>query len=223
MGTTYAIILAGGKGLRMGADLPKQFLLLRGKPLLMHAIETFHQVDEGMSIIVVLPLEQMAYWNALCMEYHFSIPHQVVQGGETRFESVNNGLQLVENDGLVAIHDGVRPLVSTALIETCMRAAEEKGSAIPVVPVIDSLRSVHGIDSQSVDRNRFVAVQTPQVFQSFQIKAAYELPYRESFTDDASVVEAAGYALNLVEGERENIKITTPLDLSVAEVYLCRT
>jgi 2-C-methyl-D-erythritol 4-phosphate cytidylyltransferase len=223
MGTNYAIILAGGKGLRMGADLPKQFLLLREKPVLMHAIEAFHQVNMGLNIIVVLPLEQMAYWDALCMEHHFSIPHQVVQGGATRFDSVKNGLQLVEGDGLVAIHDGVRPLVSTTLIEACMHAAEDKGSAIPVVPVVDSLREVFGSESQSVDRSRFVAVQTPQVFQSTRIKAAYEMPYQDSFTDDASVLEAAGFALALVEGERENIKITTPLDLSVAEVYLCRT
>ena len=173
--------------------------------------------------MVVLPASQQAYWKALCQEFHIDIPHRIASGGETRFHSVHNGLALLPDEGLVAIHDGVRPLVAHTVIERCFATAQEYGGAIPTLPLTDSLRQL-GPDgsSQAVDRSRFVAVQTPQTFRCREIKEAYDQPYRETFTDDASVYEAAGYAPRLVEGNRENLKITLPIDLALAEILLAR-
>ena len=216
----YALIVAGGSGSRMNATVPKQFLLLNDKPVLMHTIERFHEYDNAIEIIVVLPEAQFPLWENLCHEYKFSIRHQLVAGGSVRFESVKNGLSRIQGDGIVAIHDGVRPLVSFETIGRCFEVARLKGNAIPVMPVIESLRMIDGENSKAVDRSSFVTIQTPQVFSVSEIKAAYNQPFSEVFTDDASVLEAAGSAINLVEGNIENIKITHPADLIFAGMLI---
>lgn len=217
---TYAIILAGGKGLRMGADLPKQFLLLAGKPVLMHTLEAFHQADSTTELILVLPLDHQAYWKELCMRHAFTLMHTIVTGGNVRFESVRNGLALVTEESLVAVHDGVRPLVKPTLIAKCFEAAADKGAVIPVFELTESIRRIEGDRSRAEDRSLFRSVQTPQTFRSELLKKAYEQAFKSEFTDDASVVEAAGCEIALVEGHRENIKITTPQDLLLAELLL---
>ncbi|NLU38486.1 MAG: 2-C-methyl-D-erythritol 4-phosphate cytidylyltransferase [Bacteroidales bacterium] len=216
----YALIVAGGSGSRMNATVPKQFLLLNDKPVLMHTIERFHEYDNAIEIIVVLPEAQFELWESLCHEYKFSIRHQLVAGGSVRFESVKNGLSRIQGDGIVAIHDGVRPLVSFEAIGHCFEVARLKGNAIPVMPVIESLRIIDGENSKAVDRSSFVTIQTPQVFNVSEIKAAYNQPFNEAFTDDASVLEAAGLAINLVQGNIENIKITHPADLIFAGLLI---
>jgi len=218
--TNYALIVAGGSGSRMNADVPKQFLLLNDKPVLMHTIERFHEYDNAIEIIVVLPEAQFELWESLCREYKFSIRHQLVAGGSVRFESVKNGLSRIQGDGIVAIHDGVRPLVSLETIGRCFEIARLKGNAIPVMPVIESLRMIDGENSKAVDRSSFVTIQTPQVFSISDIKSAYNQSFNEVFTDDASVLEAAGLAINLVEGNIENIKITHPADLILAGMLI---
>jgi 2-C-methyl-D-erythritol 4-phosphate cytidylyltransferase len=217
---TYALILAGGKGLRMGADLPKQFLPLAGKPVLMHALEAFYQADPSTELILVLPKEHQAFWAELCAKHAFTLEHSIATGGTVRFDSVRNGLELVAEDSLVAVHDGVRPLVKPALITKCFEAALEKGAVIPVFELTESIRRIEGDRSYAEDRSRFRSVQTPQTFRSAILKKAYEQPYQDVFTDDASVAEAAGFEIALVEGHRENIKITTPQDLLLAEQLL---
>lgn len=217
---TFALILAGGKGLRMGTDLPKQFLLLAGKPVLMHTLEAFYKSDPQIEIILVLPAEHQTYWSELCTKFTFTVKHQVVSGGAVRFDSVRNGLKLIKEEGLIAVHDGVRPLVSSELIRKCFEAAMEKGAVIPVFELTESIRRIKGSRSYAEDRNLFRSVQTPQTFRSEILQKAYEQPFREVFTDDASVVEAAGYEITLVDGARENIKITNPQDLLLAEQLL---
>ena len=214
------IIVAGGKGLRMGSDLPKQFIPLHGKPVLMHTIDAFYKWDPTFCLLLVIPEEHASYWKMLCKELDFTVPHRVVFGGETRFRSVRNGLRKVEGDGLVAVHDGVRPFVSAKVLSSCFKAAETFGAAIPVIPMIESVREVNGIESRSFDRNRLCIVQTPQVFKAAILRKAYEQPYDDRFTDDASLVEASGHAIHLVDGNRENIKITTLMDLKYAEFQL---
>lgn len=216
----YAIIVAGGKGLRMGADLPKQFLLIGGKPVLMHTLEAFHRADAQMRLILVLPKSQQDYWKSLCEAYAFSIPHQVTDGGETRFHSVKNGLALVDEEGLVGVHDGVRPFVSIEVIRRCYAEAARYKAVVPVIDVVETIRMVQGDDSQTVDRNLYKLGQTPQVFDVALLKQAYHQSYIPGFTDDASVVEAYGEKIHLTEGNRENIKITTPFDLKIAETIL---
>lgn len=219
----YAIIVAGGKGERMGASTPKQFLELTGKPILMHTLEKFKQTIPSIEIILALPENQIDFWEELCYKYKFvNTPHQIVKGGETRFHSVKNALTLVKENSLVAIHDGVRPLVNSKTIETCFSEADKNGNAIPVVDVLDSLRHVSKQDNinESVARNCYKLVQTPQCFQSELILKAYNQDFENSFTDDASVVEKLGETINLVEGNRENIKITTAEDLLIAETLL---
>ena len=216
----YVIVVAGGKGLRMGGEIPKQFLLLKGKPVLMHTLERFHRYDAALNLILVLPEAQQTYWQELCAVHRFDIPHTVVDGGETRFHSSLNGLAAIDNDakGIVAIHDGVRPLVSQAVIERCFAAARTFGSAIPVVPVTDTLR-MKAADGRerNVDRSRYSIVQTPQTFDIALAKRAFQQPYNEAFTDDASVIEQLGAKVQTVEGNRENVKLTTPADLRIAE------
>ena len=207
------IIVAGGKGLRMGADLPKQFIPLQGKPVLMHTVNVFYQWDAAAELILVIPEEHADYWNILCRELNFTIPYRTVFGGETRFHSVRNGLSEVDGGGLIAVHDGVRPFVSPEIITSCFRTAELFGAAIPVTPVIESVREITGESSHAFDRRRLLIVQTPQVFHADILFKAYEQPYNELFTEDASLVEALGYSIHLVEGSYANIKITTPTDL----------
>ena len=216
----FVIIVAGGKGLRMGTDLPKQFLPIGGKPVLMHTLEAFHKADAAMRLILVLPQSQQAYWKSLCEEYAFSIPHQVADGGETRFHSVKNGLALVDEAGLVGVHDGVRPFASIEVIRRCYAEAARYKAVVPVIDVVETIRMVQGDDSQTVDRNLYKLGQTPQVFDVALLKQAYHQSYIPGFTDDASVVEAYGEKIHLTEGNRENIKITTPFDLKIAETIL---
>ena len=215
------IIVAGGKGLRMGNDLPKQFIPIGGKPVLMRTIEAFYRFDQDINIILVLPLSHQDYWKSLCEEYNFSIEHLIANGGETRFHSVKNGLALVA-DGLVGVQDGVRPFGSVEMIKRCFDAAEEEYPAvIPVIDSTDSLREVVDEDkSRIVDRSKIRLVQTPQVFDVNVLKKAYQTDFKETFTDDASVVEAMGVNVHLVKGEVTNIKITTPLDLNIGELII---
>lgn len=210
------IIVAGGKGLRMGTDIPKQFLPINGKPILMYTIETFFRFDNQIGIILVLPKEQHIYWNELCKEHHFTIVHQIAEGGETRFHSVKNGLSLAANDGIIGIHDGVRPFVAQEVIARCYDAASHYEAVVPVIDIIETVRQIDAQNSVTVDRDAYKLVQTPQVFTALLIKEAYEQDYTPHFTDDASVVEAMGKSITLVQGNRENIKITTPFDIQIA-------
>ena len=218
--SNYVIIVAGGKGLRMGSEIPKQFLPVKGKPVLMRTLERFKEYDEEAKLILVLPLAQQDYWRQLCQEHHFSVEHTLAQGGSTRFESSKNGLQLIpaEAQGLVAIHDGVRPFVSIDTIGRCFEAAQRDSAAIPVMPVTDTLRLIEPDgESHNVLRSSYRSVQTPQVFSIDVAREAFNQPYQECFTDDASVVEHIGHKVTMVDGNRENIKITTPADLLVAD------
>ena len=238
----YVIIVAGGKGLRMGTDIPKQFLPIGGKPVLMRTIERFREYSANLQIILVLPKEQQNYWKELCQKYQFPLPQQggdssgsylLADGGETRFHSVQHGLALIPDDaeGVVGVHDGVRPFPSVEVIARCYETAREKKAVIPVIPVVETLRHLEGAaksqisnlkpqTSNTVPRNDYRLVQTPQTFDIQLLKAANRQPYNDGFTDDASVVEAFGFDITLVEGNRENIKITTPFDLKIAEVLL---
>ena len=247
----YIIILAGGKGLRMGTDIPKQFLPIGGLPVLMHTVKRFREYSKELNIILVLPKQQQEYWQALCDEYQFMEDYTIADGGETRFHSIKNGLKLIPDDaqGLVGVHDGVRPFPSVEVIRNCYETARKTGSAIPVIPVVETIRHLEGqvtsyvtsfhdfchdsakrastmalaapkVQSSTVPRDEYRLVQTPQVFDIQLHKKAYAQDYRDSFTDDASVVESMGCAVTLVEGNRENIKITTPFDCVVAEAIL---
>ena len=216
----YAIIVAGGRGLRMGGELPKQFLPLCGKPVLMRTLELFE--GEVNRIILVLPEDHIPFWKELCERYHFTLTHTVALGGETRFHSVRSGLSHLPQAGLVAVHDGVRPLVSRVLIRRSFEEAERSGAALPACPVTDSLRLRQDEGkSEAVDRSRYVAVQTPQTFDLGRLQQAYEQAYSPLFTDDASVYEAASLgSITLIDGEETNIKLTTPRDLLLAELLL---
>ena len=218
----YIIIVAGGKGLRMGGDIPKQFLPGCGKPVLMRTLEAFHAYDASMRLILVLPVSQQAYWKQLCEEYQFDLVHEIANGGETRFHSVKNGLALVKEDGLVGVHDGVRPFVSQEVITRCYEEAASLKAVIPVIGVVETVRHLTEEGSETVPRDQYKLVQTPQVFDVTLLRRAYQQEYTDLFTDDASVVEALGEKVYLVEGNRENIKLTTPFDLKLAEL-LCLT
>lgn len=244
----YVIIVAGGKGLRMGSDVPKQFLPIGGRPVLMRTLERFREYSNSLKIILVLPKAQQAYWKQLCQKHLFPLPSEggkgdsylLTDGGETRFHSVQNGLALIPDDaeGVVGVHDGVRPFPSTDVIRCCYETARTDKAVIPVIPVVETIRHIEGTDdslsttanrhstivncqlSKTVPRNEYRLVQTPQTFDIQLLKAANRQPYNEGFTDDASVVEAYGHPITLVEGNRENIKITTPYDLKIAEVLI---
>lgn len=218
----YVIIVAGGKGLRMGSDIPKQFLPIGGKPVLMRTLERFRAYSSDLQIILVLPEAQQDYWRQLCEEYHFDVEYQLANGGQTRFHSVQNGLALVPDDaeGVVGVHDGVRPFPSIEVIRNCYETAREKKAVIPVIPVVETVRHLEGESSVTVPRSDYRLVQTPQTFEIQLLKAANHQPYNDGFTDDASVVESYGHAITLVEGNRENIKITTPYDMKIAEVLI---
>ena len=214
------IVVAGGLGTRMGSEIPKQFVRLGGRPILMRTMELFHRYDRKMSIVVGLPEEYRAYWKDLCRKENFEVPHQLTPAGKTRFHTVKHALEAVQPGCLVAIHDAVRPLVSRETIERCFDQAGKTGAAIPCVEVRESLRQVSQGRSLSVDRDTYRLVQTPQVFQYEILAKAYRQDYEKSFTDDAGVVEKAGYPVSLVEGNHENLKITTPQDLTRAEALL---
>ena len=218
----HIIIVAGGKGLRMGGDIPKQFLPVCGKPVLMRTLEAFHAYDSSIHIILVLPVSQQAYWQDLCQEYQFTLAHDIANGGDTRFHSVKNGLALVEGEGLVGVHDGVRPFVSQEVITRCYEEASFKNAVIPVIGVVETVRHLTDEGSETVPRDQYKLVQTPQVFDVTLLRRAYQQEFTDMFTDDASVVEALGEKVFLVEGNRENIKLTTPFDLKLAEM-LCLT
>ncbi len=219
----FVIIVAGGSGSRMGTQIPKQFLELCGKPVLMHTIQVFYDFYPESKIILVLPEDQQPFWKGLCLKHSFSLAHQVVSGGKTRFHSVKNGLSQITEAGIVFIHDGVRPLVSKETLERCLETAQKSGNAIPVLPVNESLRKQEGNLNISVDRSQYFSVQTPQTFRSEQILEAFKQEFDPAFTDDASVTEKAGFPIYLVEGNRENIKITNPTDLIVAEALMQQT
>jgi 2-C-methyl-D-erythritol 4-phosphate cytidylyltransferase len=212
----YALIVAGGAGTRMGTNIPKQFLELAGKPVLMHSIERFHTFDKLIKIIVVIPGNQFELWEKLKEKYSFSVFHSLVKGGSSRFFSVKNGLHKVEDNSIVAIHDGVRPLVSIATIQRCFKTAEESGNAIPVISPAESVRMITGQESMPVNRHYLRIIQTPQVFKTNLIKKAYLQDFSPEITDDAMLLEKTGETINLVEGNRENIKITNPEDLVIA-------
>lgn len=221
----YIIIVAGGKGLRMGGDIPKQFMKIGGEPVLMHTLRRFREYSEKLNIILVLPHDQQGYWQQLCQQHHFDVEHQVVDGGETRFDSSKNGLSAIPDDaeGVVGIHDGVRPFVSVEVIDRCFETARDEYACIPVLPMTDTLRYIDPHSGgKNVMRSDYRIVQTPQAFDIALLKQAFNRPYQESFTDDASVVEALGCQVQMVEGNRENIKITTPFDLAVAETLMKR-
>ena len=217
----------------MGGELPKQFIPIEGRPVLMHTLDTFHTCDSSIEIILVLPRDHQPYWQELCREYQFAVPHRIADGGATRFHSVQNGLALADApEALVAVHDGVRPFVSHEVIRRCYQDAEQYGAVVPVIPVVETVRQLIKEDdltcrdgivnsgSVTVPRDAYRLVQTPQTFRASLLRRAYEQPFCEAFTDDASVVEALGAAVHLVEGNRENIKLTTPFDLIVARALL---
>lgn len=215
----YAIIVAGGKGLRMGGDVPKQFQLVGRRPVLMHTLQQFRNAFADLQVILVLPREQQDYWRELCRQYEFGVEHRVADGGQTRFHSVKNGLALIPDgeEGIVGVHDGVRPFASADLIRRCYAAAVEAEAVVPAVPVVESLRHE---ERGAIDRKGYRLVQTPQTFSIPLLKAAYRQAYLEAFTDDASVVEAYGHRVAMIDGIRENIKLTTPFDMVVAEALL---
>ena len=218
----YVIVVAGGKGLRMGSDIPKQFLPISGKPVLMRTLERFHEYSAELQIILVLPETQQDYWHGLCKEYHFQVEYLLANGGQTRFHSVQNGLALVPDDaeGVVGVHDGVRPFPSVDVIRNCFETARTAKAVIPVIPVVETVRHLEGDSSVTVPRGDYRLVQTPQTFDIQLLKEANRQLYNDGFTDDASVVESYGHTITLVEGNRENIKITTPYDIVVAEAII---
>jgi 2-C-methyl-D-erythritol 4-phosphate cytidylyltransferase len=217
------IIVAGGIGSRMKSAVPKQFMLINGLPILMHTINCFHLYQHDISIRIVLPANQIEKWQLLCEKYSLKIRHNCIEGGATRYQSVKNGLNGIPENQLIAIHDGVRPLVSLSTITRCFDEAEKNGSAIPVIEVHETLRMVEKSFSKTVDRSVYKIVQTPQIFRGEILLKAYQTPFNEAFTDDASIVEACGYPVSLVEGNRENIKITTQTDLLIAEALIKNT
>ena len=224
----YIIVVAGGKGLRMGSDIPKQFLPIGGKPVLMRTLERFREYSDDLQIILVLPEAQQEYWQELCKKYDFKVEYLLANGGQTRFHSVQNGLALVPDDaeGVVGVHDGVRPFPSIEVIRNCYETARTAKAVIPVIPVVETLRHISltshplPLTSKTVPRDEYRLVQTPQTFDIQLLKAANRQPYNDGFTDDASVVESYGHKITLVEGNRENIKITTPYDITVAEAII---
>ncbi len=214
-----AIIVAGGIGIRMNAGIPKQFVILAGKPLLMHTLKAFADFDAEMPLLVTIPKQYFKYWKTLCRDYTFKIKHQIVEGGETRFQSVRNALNYIPDGIWLAIHDGVRPMITKSMIELCFEEALSMGNAIPVISTYESLRIIDGSYSHPFDRSSIRVVQTPQVFPSSLIKKAYQQNYSADFTDDATVFESFGEKIHLTEGDPRNIKITNPVDLLIAKTF----
>ncbi|MBB2145006.1 2-C-methyl-D-erythritol 4-phosphate cytidylyltransferase [Pedobacter sp. LMG 31464] len=217
----YAIIVGGGSGKRMQNTIAKQFLLLKNKPVLMHTLSAFYASSFKPEIILVLHADLHQYWEELCMKYNFDIPHVLIRGGEQRFHSVRNGLMTIKGEGIVAVHDAVRPLVSSRLIAKAYEIAEDTGNAVSCIKPSDSVRRVkENSESKVINRDELVLIQTPQTFEISQLRTAYQQHYKPKFTDDASVVEKAGFKINLIEGERNNLKITYPEDLELANLLL---
>ena len=216
----HVIIVAGGSGVRMNSDIPKQFQNVNGIPVLFYTLKCFDRYIKGIPIILVLPEPYIEYWKSITKKNKFDYPHKIIKGGENRFFSVKNGLSLIEEPGLIAIHDGVRPLVSQETLHRVFLKAEKEGNAVPAISIAESMRNIETGISKPVNRDLFRLIQTPQCFHSELVKRAYEQNYREKFTDDASVVEVLGIKINLVEGNPENIKITRPSDLKYAEALL---
>ena len=216
----YAVIVAGGSGSRMKSEIPKQYLPINGLPVLMHTIKAFYNYNNALSIIVVLPPNDLKLWKELCDTYQFKLPIQVTSGGTTRFQSVRNGLDKVGPDGVVAIHDGVRPIVNKEIIAASFEIAALHGSAIAAVRLKESIRVTDKDQTKTADRSKYRIIQTPQTFQVRIIKEAYQIPEDPQFTDDASVLEKSGHKISLFEGSYMNIKITTPEDLIIAEAFL---
>lgn len=214
------VIVAGGSGRRMGSMIPKQFLELAGKPVLLRTLQRFYEYDHSMEIILVLPRDQVRYWDKLCFIYDVQIPHKIAIGGDTRFASVKSGLAFVKRGAITGIHDGVRPLVSSGTIARCYETASLLGSAVPSVQVSESARLIEENGSQPVDREKLRLIQTPQVFRYDLLEIAYRQDFSNDFTDDAAVVEHAGFPIHLVDGNPENVKITTPADLRQAEFLI---
>jgi len=217
----YAIVVAAGSGKRMGAPLPKQFLTIGGKPMLIHTLERLHSFDSNMHLVLVLHPDYFSFWKALTEEYRFIVPHTIVAGGQERFHSVKNAIDFIQDESaVVGIHDAARPLVSIDTLVRCFETAEQKGNAVPVIALNDSLRVVNDTGNSAVERSLYRLVQTPQCFAMNILRAAFDKPYQPLFTDDASVVESIGHTIHLVEGNRENLKITTAEDLRWAEWQL---
>ncbi len=214
----FVIIVAGGSGQRMKSSVPKQFLTINNEIILMMSINSFYNFDQSIKIIVALPDDQISTWKELCLKHNFIVKHSIVTGGNTRYHSVKNALVKVNTEGIVAIHDGVRPLVSHKTIEKVFEKASLSENAVPYIDLVDSIRYVNSDINHPVDREKYKLIQTPQCFKSNLIKKAYEQPWEESFTDDASVVEKLGNKINLIKGNLENIKITSQVDLKIAEV-----
>jgi 2-C-methyl-D-erythritol 4-phosphate cytidylyltransferase len=216
----YVIIVAGGSGQRMLSEIPKQFLTIAEKPVLLYSLETFAEAIPDIIIILVLPEKHFEIWEKIIKEQNVSIKHSLVAGGETRSQSVLNGLKLITGSGLVAIHDGVRPIITPELIRNLFSRASLFGSAIPAIPVTDTVRQIQGDQSVLIDRNQLRLVQTPQVFKSDILHKAYEKYGSGSYTDDATAVEKSGFKIHLCEGDPQNIKLTNPLDILIAEAIL---
>lgn len=216
----FALIMAGGSGLRMGNEIPKQFIEVNGMPIILHTIDLFIKYDPFIRLVVVIPETNLKLWEAICIKHKFEFPHLLIMGGPERFHSVKNGLNHISQDGIVFIHDAVRPMVSIKTLEVCFSVASIMGNAVPVVPVNESLRKKEGPGNVSVDRTEYFLVQTPQTFRISLIKEAYDQEYLPCFTDDASVLESIGESINMVEGNRENIKVTYPADLEYARILL---
>ena len=219
----FVIIVAGGIGKRMKSSLPKQFLSINDKIILMESIKAFYNYNSSINIIVALPENQIEYWKELCIKYDFNISHSIVTGGRTRFHSVKNALSIIDSNSIVAIHDAVRPLVSNNTITECFKLAKQKNNAIPYIDSVDSIRFVDNNASLPVNRDKYKLIQTPQTFYAKDIIDAYNQPYDVKFTDDASVAENNGIKINLIKGNSENIKITNQIDLVIAtalSVYL---
>lgn len=214
------MLVAGGSGNRMNSKIPKQFIVIKGYPVLMHTVDVFYRYDQSMKLWIILPEAHILHWSKLCEKYNFSIPHEVRSGGETRFQSVKKNIFGVPDDFLVAIHDGVRPLVDLLTIDRCFQTALKYGNAVPCVAIRDTMRMVQENSSKQVNRDSFREIQTPQVFHAHIIKKAYSQQNQENFTDDAGVVESLGYLINLVEGNSANIKITYPGDIKIASALL---
>lgn len=205
----------------MGADLPKQFIDLEGKPILMHTLDVLHEIDSDMQLILVLPKSQMDYWEKLCGKHNWAVPHLLANGGATRFLSVKSGLERASGE-LVGVHDGVRPFVTAEMLDRCFEAAALKQASVPVVSIVQSLRKVTGNENLAVNRDEFRAVQTPQCFQTSVLKEAFARAEKTDYSDDATVVETNGVPITLVKGDEENIKVTTPFDLQLARLIIER-